>query len=196
MYFCFDTETGGLDPKTTSLLSLAANLVHQGKPVYNTCQEWLVRPTNGIYQVTASALLVNGINILAHDTNALDYEDVDQYICEFIEGGLARCGVSTGEKVIPVGWNVSFDISFIRENLPQTFRKFQYRVLDVQCLWMLYCEMIGLSGINSLSQAYSFCYPNDNRVKNAHNATTDVEMTIGIYQKLKTILTPLIFDKD
>src|SRR5258706_13634686 len=74
MYLFFDSETGGLDPRSTSLLEIAAVIVDDDGHILSTFQR-LTRPDDGVYRVTPGALNVNKIVLASHDTAAVTYTD-------------------------------------------------------------------------------------------------------------------------
>lgn len=99
-----DVETGGLNPKQHSLLTVAFVIV-QNNEVVNK-KEWKVKhPT---YHVTTNALEVNGIHLVEHDKEAIDREQVGSEMIEFLS---QYC--SEEKKGILVGQNTVFDKNFI-----------------------------------------------------------------------------------
>lgn len=131
MYLIIDTETGGIDPKNSSLLTLfIAAVDEQSLEVVATCD---LAIKHDVYKVTGEALRINNINIADHDLTASPLEEVIEELRAFLRV------VSThakGEQLIPVGQNIAFDIGFIKEGLPglDWSKYVSYRVLDTQVI--------------------------------------------------------------
>jgi len=99
-----DTETGGLDPSTHSLLTVAIGVVKEGNLL--ELREWSIK--HGTYNVTAGAMAVNKINLQEHDAASTDKEAVALEILEFIS---KYC--SKESKGVLVGQNTVFDKNFL-----------------------------------------------------------------------------------
>lgn len=106
-----DTETGGLDPKEHSLLSIGLVILD----VYNTTVEvgntLEVILKHDTYKVTGEALNVNKINILEHHNKAVSPDEALNQIVKF----LVDNGFNQDNKATLAGHNVKFDIGFLRK---------------------------------------------------------------------------------
>ncbi|WCK57265.1 3'-5' exonuclease (plasmid) [Aneurinibacillus sp. Ricciae_BoGa-3] len=102
-----DTETGGLDPKRDSLLTVAFVVLDGTRVIAK--QEWKIKhPT---YHVTAKALEVNGIDLVTFDKEALPKEQVAHEMITFLG---THCSERKG---MFVGQNTIFDKAFIENFL-------------------------------------------------------------------------------
>ncbi|MEQ8198765.1 MAG: exonuclease domain-containing protein [Clostridiaceae bacterium] len=99
-----DTETGGLDASTHSLLTVAIGVVQERKLL--ELREWSIK--HGTYNVTAGAMAVNKINLLEHDAASTDKEAAALEILEFIS---KYC--SKESKGVLAGQNTMFDKNFL-----------------------------------------------------------------------------------
>lgn len=124
-----DTETGGFDPKTTSVLTLAVATRMPGGEVVAP-HEWKIK--HDVYQVTPGALQVNGIDLIAHDQAATPLSQVSQELAAYLKRARAEAG---GEEVRVCGHNVPFDLAFVHEQLipqPEWRRLAHYGTLDTK----------------------------------------------------------------
>lgn len=121
---CLDTETGGLDPKQHSLLSIGMLIVTlSDKGIeFSDPRQWFVK--HDVYKVTSGALKVNKINIEDHDVVSKPWQtEVQPEIFEY----LSAHGFDHKEKVAFLGHNVTFDIEFLKTNikdLPYVYPKY------------------------------------------------------------------------
>jgi DNA polymerase III epsilon subunit-like protein len=103
--FFIDTETGGLDPRYHSLLSIG--LVEWEDAVITKTKEILIN--DGELKVTDAALAINKIDLNSHKVKAIPPAKAIEEILAFIEW--------TGnqqDKITLAGHNVGFDIKFTR----------------------------------------------------------------------------------
>src|ERR1043165_2460040 len=112
MLLWIDTETGGADPRRTSVLEWAG-VITDDKLIERDVLSIKIRPESGIYLVQPRALEINKIDIKKHDEQAI----VEREANHAITGFLGRNAGTNGIKLIPAGWNVSFDIAFTTEDL-------------------------------------------------------------------------------
>lgn len=117
LFLLLDTETGGLDSHKNSLLSMYAAIVSRDENGNMTIHSELdikVKPdNNGPYNVTAGAMKVNKIDLSKHDTEALCLTEASKALYSFIH----HASNGGENKLIPIGHNVKFDISFITNQL-------------------------------------------------------------------------------
>lgn len=117
VFLLLDTETGGLDSTSNSLLSMYAAIVTRNSDGNMTIHSELdlkIKPdNNNSYNVTAGAMKVNKIDLVKHDTEAMSLTDASRALYTFIQTG-SNNGTN---KLIPIGHNVKFDISFIVNQL-------------------------------------------------------------------------------
>lgn len=130
-YLAFDTETGGLDPKKTSLLTAYFAVLDEN---FNAIEELDLKikgDKNEIYHVTGEALKINGINLAElHGEN----RNLTKGLAALQVSDLIRKHSEEGKTpLIPIGHNVDFDIGFVNEHLiPKDLwdRYVSYRKLD------------------------------------------------------------------
>lgn len=108
-----DVETGGLDFEKHSLLTVSM-IATRGLQVIET-KEWVIKHRE--YNVTAKALMINGIDIVEHDNGATKAHEVASEICQFIE----RVRKDDEEKVMFFGQNTAFDMAFILKLMVDCF---------------------------------------------------------------------------
>lgn len=104
-YLFVDCETGGL-PENTSLLSLGM-IVTDGYLDEIERVEWLLKPNDGLYIVTAGGLFVNKIDLVAHDLQARSYKEIKTGLSIFLQKHWSE---NNCRPLIPVGKNVAFDV--------------------------------------------------------------------------------------
>jgi DNA polymerase III alpha subunit (gram-positive type) len=124
-YIALDTETGGVTPET-SLLTAYFAVLDENLCVVDEL-DLKVKPDDGNYVVTAQALGINKINLIEHEKVAIPYKDAKTPMYKFLERNYQ------GEKLIPVGHGIAFDVVRIRPTLISqgSWENFcSYRTLD------------------------------------------------------------------
>lgn len=110
IYF-IDTETGGLDPLKTDLLTVG--IVEWKDKIITRTKE--LKIARDVYRVTPKAMAINKIDLKYFNTSGFGYytpyEAMKAFI-EFIGGNNIH-----GQKKVVAGHNVAFDIGFINEQL-------------------------------------------------------------------------------
>src|SRR5229473_7203964 len=125
-----DTETGGLDPKTSSLLTVGLTSWSDGV-IYDSFEFML---KSDVYKISAAALEVNRIDLTAHDKIAMNLKDFSDSIFSYISR-------FEPEKIWMAGHNVQFDRAFLFENIPQLRDRFHYRLFDTSAIIMHYIDL-------------------------------------------------------
>lgn len=110
-YLIVDTETGGLE-WPSSLLTAYFQIVDPELNILSDF-EMAIKPSDGMYNVTAGALKVNRIDLVEHDKMARYAVDVSGHL----SGWLHTHSNGGTNKLVPVGQFVNFDIGFIKEQL-------------------------------------------------------------------------------
>lgn len=112
-----DTETGGVDPANSSLLSIGLAYWHNGK-IEDTCelllQEYRTKPLKNY------ALKINKINILEHNLHALKSEDAKDELLNFLTKNFPL-----SQPIVIAGHNIRFDIGFLKYFLKKHKIKFE-----------------------------------------------------------------------
>lgn len=183
-----DTETGGLDPLKSSLLSVAAVLLDDDLQIMDT-REWFVKEDPLI--LTEGAWKVNKIDpadIFERGVSALQVTDE---LSQFVKGH--RC--EKGKAVIG-GHNVTFDIGYLRRLEAMAAREdkralgwydstFSFRFWDT----FIVSRLLFLQGrmdkpLTSLSHSCNYF---GIEIGNAHRALDDAIATAKLTQRLAGI---------
>ena len=132
-YIALDIESGGIDP-SFSLLTFYLAILDENLEVLGEL-DVKTKPDDGTYIVAGEALRVNGINLAAHDLEAITYKQAGSDVYDFLH----KWNPGGKIKLIPVGHNVAFDIKFLCAHTlsKKSFDKFcSYRVLDTGTISM------------------------------------------------------------
>lgn len=172
-YLFIDTETGGINPPA-SLLSFSAIATDV---YFNVLDELTlnVKPDDNHYVVNPKALEINGIDIRAHQ--AYPYFYAMGAFNNFLKGLKYHDKV----KLVPAGWNVQFDIKFLRKYVcyDETWNDYiGYHCLDLQSVALFSHVHLNLKGLNSYLKHYGIA----NEQK--HTAREDCLHTIELARVL------------
>src|ERR1700676_3506517 len=112
-HIAFDVESGGLLAKECSLLTVYFTVLDKDLNFLSELPLAIKPDNNAPYQVTAQALEINKINLIAHDKIAIAESDARQRLYNYLkmesDGGKI--------KLVPVGQNIKFDIDFVNAHL-------------------------------------------------------------------------------
>jgi len=183
-FFLFDVETGGKNPKT-SLLTLYGMVLNDQLEILDAI-DLKIKPNNGLYSLTAEALSVHNIDLVAHDKVAVPEEQAAKEFYDF------SCKHSLGvTKMIPAGHNLSLDIRFVKKHFLKTDnsegdcwgRFYSYRRLDTATIahYMILTGKLPDTldcSLQSLATYFGFDY------SKAHDAEFDAKLTLKILKKL------------
>lgn len=185
-YLCIDIETGGIG-HDKSLLTAYFKIIEQ----HNDTLIWhdvndlylFVKPENDIYNVTAQALEINGINLVQHNKVAQTAKECKASLYHFL-----RRHSDKNNKLIPLGHGVSFDIKFILESEDKLISKgtwdtfVSYRVLDTATIgqFLKIANKVPTDISGSLSSWAEYFGIDASK---AHDAKADVEMSIEVFKK-------------
>ena len=183
--FYFDTETTGLDPYKNDILQLAALIEINGEVVEEfqfCCQPFSYE------NVEQKALEVNNYDLEAiqkfdmpEDCYARLVDMLGKYVDKF----------NTFDKFICCGFNVSFDIGFLKQfffkNKDKYFGSwFEYKSLDMYSLVYLCDYMFNLRLPNhklvTVAKHFGIAH-------NAHEAMSDIKVTREIFARIRGHLT-------
>jgi len=172
-----DTETGGLDPRCHSLLSIG--LVLWEDSTITRTKEILIN--DGKLNVTDAALAINKIDLNSHKIHAVDQKKAIQEILLFIEW--------TGnqkEKITLAGHNVGFDISFTRhlfESQDYNFEDyFSHRSIDTSSIlhYLYFAGKIETKIVGSTEAFKHF----EIEVRGRHTALGDAIATAELFTRM------------
>lgn len=193
MFIALDTETGGLDPEKHSLLSLAVIITDKD---YNILGELnlKLKPNDDIFHCTGKALAINKIDLSEHYLKAVSYEQGSILLLNFLkEWQTSHWITAKGEKLIPVGKNVSFDLSQIFGKLisKADWEQFvSYRALDVSAVFLFMQQLGKLENLNGSLESLANHYSIKGKF---HDALDDIKMTLQI---LKCMQSELLNESD
>ncbi|MGL6025290.1 MAG: 3'-5' exonuclease [Cetobacterium sp.] len=176
-----DTETGGINEKENSLLSIAL-ICWEDKKVVDKLEIFIKEES---YNVTEKAMEINGLNLEKLKKYGLEKKVAVEKINSFILKNFKE------EKAVLCGHNVGYDIRFLKElynKIEKNYEEFiSYRSLDTASIF----RFLTIAGkfkekkINSLDDAIKyFNIPFENR----HTAMGDIEKTVQIFNELIKIV--------
>lgn len=187
-YLLWDTETGGLDPKKTDLLTAYFAIVDEQ---FNVVEELdlKLKPHNKLPITEAQALKVNGININQHLENpeTVIYSEGKQRLITLIRKYLKKTGRFS--NIRPMGYNCPFDINFTQEYLlpkEEWDSLLHYKHVDV----MQYVDFLKICSwfpqeLGSLGTVVEYLQIPK---RAAHNAREDSLMTLDVFRKILDIM--------
>ncbi len=180
-FFCMDSETGGLDPKKSDILTLYMAVTDEDLKIIDGL-DLKLKPNDRLPICDAKALEVNKIDLQTHLVNpeTITYSEAKVKITAFAKKYLKKRGRYS--NLIVLGQNVAFDLAFIQEHIfsrEEWDNLFSYNVEDTKssalflkrCGWLP--KEIGTLG----SMVEYFNIPKHT----AHEARGDVLMTIQVY---------------
>lgn len=191
-YIAIDTETGGLYPQESSLLTMCMLAVNENFEVLDELDLGF-KPPEGGYKCHPAALAKNKINLQELEAQGVTLEQGRVMMINFLE---AYCSpVARYNKIQPLGHNIPFDLGFLWYHLiPQTlFESYlSYHVLDT-------VSMLNIAKIAGI-------YPRSKNVKletavkvlgvveegEMHVARTDIRATVQVAATVSKILQSLV----
>ena len=176
-----DTETGGIDPASHSLLSLA--LVVWKELEVRASIEILVN--DGVLNVTEKALEINGIDLAEHKKKAVSPVFALQQFNQFLD-----IHFSKDEKIILGGHNINFDVNFLNAFLTRNGynlqQRFSHRFVDTSSI-LFYLYLTGKIKRKLTASQDAFDYFGIT-VQGRHTALGDAFATAQLFSKLINIL--------
>lgn len=179
-----DTETGGTDPATHSLLSLAVVVWSDGEVAAST--EILIAETPLV--VTPGALEINRIDLVEHCKRAVSPALAMETLLSFLRSNFVEELAAGRGGVTLAGHNVHFDIGFLKRLCAQTgasFEKlFSHRALDTAGLlrFLMLAGVLPVSSASSTEAFRHFGIPIDDTER--HTALGDARATARLISKL------------
>jgi DNA polymerase III alpha subunit (gram-positive type) len=189
LHVALDTETGGLDPKTSDLLTIYIGIADENFKVIDEL-DLKLKPDNDRLPVTeAGAMKVNGIDLQKHlaDPTTLTYSDASAQIQTMLKRHLKKNGRYS--NLIPLGHNIPFDLNFIHHHImnKEEWEKFcHYRTIDTNpIIWLMKDSGWWPNDLSNLGSVVDFLgLPK----RNAHTAKDDTLMTLDLYKKMLEIM--------
>lgn len=178
-YLFLDTETGGLDPRSHSLLSLGLVVGDASGVVDST--EIFIR--HDPYVVTGGGMKVNRIDLATHHALALTPIDALNQLDEFLNRHFPE-----KSRVTLVGHNIAFDQAFLSAFLLSLGRdpegRFHHRIVDTHSIASALRDAGKLDlqrlSSDSLFERFGILVPAEKR----HTALGDSLATFELYWKL------------
>lgn len=185
-YLAGDSETGGLNSKSSDLLTLYLSIVDENFKVIEELDLKLKPDNDRLPLADAEALKINGIDIHKHleDPTTITYAEAKDKIVTMIKKYLKKSGRHS--NIRPLFYNANFDIGFIQEHI-LPFKEWDslinYNIVDPKvvinflkdCRWMP-------SELGSLISAVK--YFNIPMSGLAHTAKADTLATLEVYKKI------------
>jgi DNA polymerase-3 subunit epsilon len=184
-----DTETGGIDPESHSILSLGGVIWDDGI----LTEQFEILIAERTLCVTPQALEINRIDLVEHCRHGASPAQAMTRLKEFLAVNFGQ-ELRSQQKISLAGHNIHFDIGFLRRlcRLAEApFEEmFSHRVLDTAGI----LRYLGLAGVIPLSSAGSteaFAYfgidipPNER-----HTALGDAKATAMLLNKLVKVAHP------
>ncbi len=178
-YLFLDTETGGLDPRSHSLLSLG--LVAGDAAGVVESEEILIK--HEPYVVTGGGMKVNRIDLAKHHESAASPSEALDQLDQFLNRNFFE-----KSRITLVGHNVAFDQAFLSAFLLSMGRdpegRFHHRIVDTHSIASALRDAGKLAierlSSDSLFEHFGIQVPPDKR----HTALGDSLATFELYWKL------------
>lgn len=181
-YIAVDVETGGLGSDVSLLTAYIAILDEKFEFIEEL--DLALRPDDKTYHVTAEALAINKIDLIAHDKS-------EKTVTMGKAGELFRALIQKHSdngknKLIPLGHNVAFDMENLYRNVlnkKESQNFISYRVLDTGSSgrFLIVSGYIPESVTGSLG---SYVKHLGVKEREAHTARGDVEMTVDVMKAM------------
>lgn len=181
--FIIDTETGGIDPQTHSILSLAGVVWADGE----IQAEFDVQIAEPLLSVTAQAMKINRINLADHAATAVTPAVAAKRLATFLRKHF-RGELKSGAKVALAGHNVGFDIGFLKRLCRMSEVSFEelfsHRSLDTSSILRFMALAgradLGGAGLEEALQRFGVVVPEPQR----HTALGDARATAALLSEL------------
>lgn len=189
LYVPLDSETGGLDPQTSDLLTLYVSVFDEQFRLIDEV-DLKLKPDGDRLPVTeAGAMKVNGIDLAKHlaDPETVTYSEAKTRVSTMLKKHLKKNGRYS--NLVPLGHNLNFDLNYIFKHImsKEEWEKIcHYRTVDTNpIIWLLKDSGWFPKDIGNLGSVVDFLgVPK----RAAHNAKEDTLMCVDVYKKLLEIM--------
>jgi oligoribonuclease (3'-5' exoribonuclease) len=189
LYVPLDTETGGLDPKTSDVLTIYIAVADENFKILDEL-DLKLKPDGDRLPVTeAGAMKVNGIDLAKHlaDPTTITYSEARAQISTMLKKHLKKNGRYS--NLIPMGHNVPFDLNMIHHHImnKEEWEKIcHYRNIDTNpIVWLMKDSQWWPSDLGNLGSVVDYLgVPK----RAAHNAKEDTLMMVDVYKKILEIM--------
>lgn len=190
LYIPFDTETGGLDPKNSDLLTIYMAVMDENFKIIDEV-DLKVKPDGGRLPVCeAGALKVNKIDVAKHlaDPDTKTYSEAKEIIVAMLRKHLKKTGRYS--NLIPLGHNVPFDIGFLQHHIlpkDEWDKIIHYRIVDTSTI-VSFLKDVGwlpreLGNLGSIVEYFGV------PKRNAHSAKEDTLMCVDCYKAILSLMS-------
>lgn len=187
-YLAFDSETGGLNPKTADMLTLYMAILDEELKVVDEI-DLKLKPDNRLPVAEAGALRVNGIDIQKHlaDPATITYSEARVKVVTFVKKYLQKKGRYS--NIRPFGQNITFDIDFVNEHVvpkDEWDSMIHYAKVDTKVVvdFLKDCGWFP-KDLGSLGSVVDYLQVPR---RAAHNAKEDTLMCVDVYKKILEIM--------
>jgi len=175
-----DTETGGLDPKQHSLLSVG--LVVWSPAGIKASQEILLKEK--VFRIDHYALKVNKIDLTEHAAKAQTHAEGIRTLQNFVQQNFS------GKGIVLAGHNVGFDVGFVKqwfdEERLEFSSLFSHRSIDTHSiLSALYLSGLIPEKVTDSNKAFDYFKI---EVERRHTALSDALATALLFGKLLDLM--------
>jgi|ERR1035437_215441 DNA polymerase III alpha subunit (gram-positive type) len=188
LYIPLDTETGGLDPKTSDVLTIYIAVADENFKILDEL-DLKLKPDDRLPITEAGAMKVNGIDLQKHlaDPTTVTYSEAKTQISAMLKKHLKKNGRYS--NLIPMGHNIPFDLGMIHHHImdKKSWEEYcHYRNVDTNpIVWLMKDSGWWPFDLGSLVSVVDFLgIPK----RNAHSAKDDTLMTIDVYKKMLEIM--------
>lgn len=188
-YLATDVETGGIGSDVSLLTAYLAVLDENFEIIGEL--DLAIKPDNKIYHVTAEALRINKINLIAHD--AADTTVSPGKAGELMREFLIKHSNNGALKLIPLGHNVAFDMDNLYRNVlnkKEAQNYVSYRTLDTGSTGR-FLITVGLIPDTVSGSLGSYVKHFGVKEREAHTARGDVEMTVDLMKEMIALVKNL-----
>lgn len=188
-FIAMDVETGGIGDDKSLLTAYFGLFSYKNNNFVKEDElDLKIKPDNKVYCITAESLTINKINIVEHDAVAITQRAAGTELYKKLDNWYKS---NSGNKLIPVGHNVAFDIRKVKTTLVSegNWEKFvSYRVIDT-CTIAQFMRIKGTlpydQSISLVNLAEYFDKDKDKEIAGVfHEARYDALTTIKVLEKL------------
>lgn len=190
-YLAFDTETGGLNPNTSPILTAYFAVVGED---FGIIEEIFlkIRPEAPFEEISKEALGVNKIDIAKHleSPDTLSRGQASEKLYDLIKKYQPRKYPGLSSKLRPLGQNIEFDIDMIRTQLipKEDWEKYvHYSKVDTKMIADFLKDAGWLPP--EIGRLDSMVRHFDIPMLDTHDAKNDTLMTIEVYKKFTDLLS-------
>ena len=188
MYLAFDTETTGIDFKKNNLLT-ACFIVLDKDLVELDRLNLSIKHTD--YTVTIKAIEINQIDLIKHHYSSSDITSARTQLLDFLNKHKSNVFFTA------IGHSIAFDIQFIKQSGLLTNEEYHsfisFNPLDTISIAQ-YLKLTGQLPSKQSISLINLCkyYGLNSDSDNFHTAEYDIEMTLHLLRKFKSINVKLI----